>query len=80
MSVSKKRKPVIDLFIKKDKVALFWFFFALVVAGGFWWERQKLIASFQQKPQFFVMDANSTYYRSWLCRAPGAGRNGQVPP
>ena len=25
MSVSKKRKPVIDLFIQKDKVALFWF-------------------------------------------------------
>ncbi len=62
MSVSKKRKPVIDLFIQKDKVALFWFFFAIVVTAGFWWERQKLIASFQQKPQFFVMDANSTYY------------------
>lgn len=62
MSVSKKRKPVIDLFIQKDKVAIFWFVFAVVVTAGFWWERQKLIASFQQKPQFFVMDENSTYY------------------
>ena len=62
MSVSKKRKPVIDLFIQKDKVAIFWFVFAVVVTAGFWWERQKLITSFQQKPQFFVMDENSTYY------------------
>ena len=62
MSVSKKRKPVIDLFIQKDKVAIFWFVFAIVVTAGFWWERQKLITSFQQKPQFFVMDENSTYY------------------
>jgi hypothetical protein len=62
MSVSKKRKPVIDLFIQKDKVALFWFLFAIVATAGFWSERQKLIRIYQKKPQFFVMDANSTYY------------------
>ena len=62
MLTKQKRKPVIELFIQKDKLALIWFIIAAVVTAGFWWERQRLIASFQQKPQFFVMDANHTYY------------------
>ncbi len=57
-----KRSQAIDLFIHKDKVALFWFFVALIVTAGFWWERQRLVKSLMAKPQFFVMDANHTYY------------------
>ncbi len=57
-----KRSQAIDLFIHKDKVALFWFFVALVVTVGFWWERQRLVKNLMAKPQFFVMDANHTYY------------------
>jgi len=60
MITKQKRKPVIELFIQKDKLALIWFVIAAAVTAGFWWERQRLIASFQQKPQFFVMDANHT--------------------
>jgi hypothetical protein len=62
MSASRKSKPLIDLFVQKDKLALFWFIFALVVTAMFWWERQRLVTTLQAKPQFFVMDANSTYY------------------
>ena len=62
MLASKKRNPVIDLFVQKDRLALFWFLLAVVVTAGFWWERQRLIATLSKKPQFFVMDANSTYY------------------
>ncbi len=62
MSVKRRSKPVIDLFIQKDKVALFWFVFAIGVTTVFWWERQRLVAALQTKPQFFVMDANNTYY------------------
>ncbi len=62
MSVKRRSKPVIDLFIQKDKVALFWFVFAIGVTVVFWWERQRLVAALQTKPQFFVMDANNTYY------------------
>jgi hypothetical protein len=57
-----KRASAIDLFIHKDKVALFWFIIALVVSLGFWWERQRLVKNLMTKPQFFVMDANHTYY------------------
>ena len=57
-----KKKPVIDLFIHKDRLALFWFLVAAVAAGGFWWERQRLVNALTTKPQFFVIDANSTYY------------------
>ena len=57
-----KRAQAIDLFIHKDKVALFWFFIAVLVTAGFWWERQRLVKSHATKPQFFVMDANHTYY------------------
>ena len=57
-----KRAQAIDLFIHKDKVALFWFLIALIVSVGFWWERQRLVKSLMAKPQFFVMDANHTYY------------------
>ena len=57
-----KRSQAIDLFIHKDKVALFWFLIALVVTAGFWWERQRLVKELTKKPQFFVMDANHTYY------------------
>ncbi len=57
-----KRASAIDLFIHKDKVAIFWFSFALIVSLGFWWERQRLVKSLMTKPQFFVMDANHTYY------------------
>ncbi len=57
-----KRAQAIDLFIHKDKVALFWFVIALLVTAGFWFERQRLVKSLMAKPQFFVMDANHTYY------------------
>lgn len=57
-----KRAQAIDLFIHKDRVALFWFFIALAVTAGFWWERQRLVKHLMTKPQFFVMDANHTYY------------------
>ncbi|MFT5471172.1 MAG: hypothetical protein ACI8UO_006305 [Verrucomicrobiales bacterium] len=57
-----KRAQAIDLFIHKDKVALFWFAIAVVVSVGFWWERQRLVKQLTTKPQFFVMDANHTYY------------------
>ncbi len=57
-----KRSQAIDLFIHKDKVALFWFAVALLVSVGFWWERQRLVKQLMAKPQFFVMDANHTYY------------------
>ena len=57
-----KRAQAIDLFIHKDKVAVFWFVVALAVTAGFWWERQRLVKNLMAKPQFFVMDANHTYY------------------
>ena len=57
-----KRSQAIDLFIHKDKVALFWFGVALLVTFGFWFERQRLVKNLMAKPQFFVMDANHTYY------------------
>ena len=57
-----KRSQAIDLFIHKDKVALFWFLIAVLVTVGFWWERQRLVKAHATKPQFFVMDANHTYY------------------
>ncbi len=57
-----KRSQAIDLFIHKDKVALFWFAVALLVSVGFWLERQRLVKQLMAKPQFFVMDANHTYY------------------
>ena len=57
-----KRSQAIDFFISKDRVALFWFVLALGVTVGFWWERQRLVRSLMAKPQFFVMDANHTYY------------------
>ena len=57
-----KRSQAIDLFIHKDKVALFWFGVALLVTVGFWFERQRLVKNLMAKPQFFVMDANHTYY------------------
>jgi len=57
-----KRASAIDFFIHKDKVALFWFIIALVVSIGLWWERQRLVKNLMTKPQFFVMDANHTYY------------------
>ena len=57
-----KRASAIDLFIHKDKVALTWACVALLATGGFWWERQRLVKNLLAKPQFFVMDANHTYY------------------
>ena len=57
-----KRAQAIDLFLHKDKVAKFWFIIALLVTLGFWWERQRLAKQLSSKPQFFVLDANHTYY------------------
>ena len=57
-----KRVQAIDLFIHKDKVAVFWFGIAVLVSLGFWCERQRLVKELTKKPQFFVMDANHTYY------------------
>ena len=41
---------------------MFWLLVALVATAGFWWERQRLVKELASKPQFFVMDANDTYY------------------
>lgn len=57
-----KARNAIDLFIHKDRLAVFWFLFALSVSVGFWWERQRIVRDLSQKPRFIVMDANSTYY------------------
>jgi hypothetical protein len=57
-----KRKSAVDLFIHKDRVAMLWLIIAMVVTAGFWWERQRLVRELASKPQFFVMDANNTYY------------------
>ena len=57
-----KRAQAIDLFIHKDRLALFWFLIALTACVGFWFERQRLVTNLMAKPQFFVMDANHTYY------------------
>ena len=41
---------------------MFWLVVAIAVTAGFWWERQRLVKALASKPQFFVMDANNTYY------------------
>jgi hypothetical protein len=55
-------KSVVDLFIVKDRTAIFWFTMACVSIVGCALFVQRMIAAVQKKPQYVIMDASGTYY------------------
>jgi len=57
-----KKKTPADIFIAKDRLAFVWFILFLTVLVAWWWDRTAIIERLTNKPQFFVMDSNSTYY------------------
>lgn len=55
-------KSVIDLFVVKDRTAIFWFTMAcvsMVCCGLF---VHSVVAAVSKKPQYVIMDASGTYY------------------
>src|SRR6188768_3133962 len=55
-------KSVVDLFIVKDRTAIFWFTMACVSIVSCALFVQRIVAAIQQKPQYVIMDARGTYY------------------
>jgi len=55
-------KGVVDLFIAKDKIAVFWFLVTCGVIVGAAWYLDKSIKEVHSKPQFVIMDSAGVYY------------------
>lgn len=55
-------KSVVDLFVVKDRTAIFWFTMACVSIVGSAIFVQRMLAAISTKPQYVIMDANGTYY------------------
>lgn len=55
-------KSVVDLFIVKDRTAIFWFTMACVSIVCSVIFVQRIIAAVSTKPQYVIMDAGGTYY------------------
>jgi hypothetical protein len=55
-------KSVVDLFVLKDRTAIFWFTVACVSIVCSALFVQKMIAAIRNKPQYVLMDANGVYY------------------
>lgn len=55
-------KTVVDLFVAKDRTAIFWFMLACVsiVLSGMYVSR--VVADLSTKPVYLIMDANGVYY------------------
>lgn len=57
-----KKKTPADIFIAKDRLAFVWFILFIATLLIAWWDRTTLLERLTTKPQFFVVDSNSTYY------------------
>ena len=55
-------KSVVDLFIVKDRTAIFWFTMACVSIVCCAIFVQKIVTAVRVKPQYVIMDASGTYY------------------
>lgn len=55
-------KNVVDLFVVKDRTAIFWFTVACVAIVCCAVFIQRVVAAVRVKPQYVIMDANGTYY------------------
>lgn len=55
-------KTVVDLFIAKDRTALFWFTMACaaILCSGIY--ISKMVGDVSKKPQYVIMDGNGVYY------------------
>lgn len=57
-----RRASVVDAFIAKDRVAVFWFLAAVILAGVCAWFVNVLGKEIATRPPFVVMDAAGDYY------------------
>jgi hypothetical protein len=55
-------KSVVDLFVLKDRTAIFWFTMACVSIVCSALFVQRMIAAIRNKPQYVIMDASGVYY------------------
>ena len=55
-------KSVVDLFVVKDRIAIFWFTMACVSIVCCAIFVQKVVAAVKVKPQYVIMDSTGTYY------------------
>ncbi|MCP5541204.1 MAG: hypothetical protein H7A53_12250 [Akkermansiaceae bacterium] len=55
-------KGVVDLFVSKDKIAVFWFLVACLSVVGSGWYLRKTIADVRAEPHFVIMDGAGVYY------------------
>jgi hypothetical protein len=55
-------KSVVDLFVLKDRTAIFWFTMACVSIVCSALFVQRMMAAIRNKPQYVLMDANGVYY------------------
>lgn len=55
-------KGVVDLFIAKDRIAIFWFLAACGVIIASAWYLDRTIRAVHTRPQFVIMDSAGVYY------------------
>lgn len=55
-------KGVVDLFVSKDKIAVFWFLVAVIAVIGSGWYVQSMVKQVTANPNFVIMDGAGVYY------------------